>query len=182
MQIVTDRLILRSWRESDRAQFALMNNDPDVMQYFPSTQPRDVSDKSFDKRAAHDKEHGFCFWAAELKETGAFIGFIGMEITHEGMPFAGAPEIGWRLNKEHWGLGLAPEGAKACLAYAFSHLKAREVVSFTTTNNLPSQRVMQKIGMRHEPDYDFDHPDVPDGNPLKRHVLYRITPEDTLRG
>ncbi len=174
MRIETDRLILRSWRESDRDPFAKLNSDPDVMQYFPDIQRRDVSDVSVDRRMAHDKEHGFCFWAADLKATGKFIGFIGMEIAHEGIPGAGSPEIGWRLSKDVWGQGLAPEGAKACLLYAFSTLKAPEVVSITSKNNIPSMRVMEKIGMHREPDHDFDHPDVPDDSPIKPHVFYRI--------
>ncbi|UTW54271.1 GNAT family N-acetyltransferase [Kordiimonas sp. SCSIO 12610] len=175
MIIETDRLVLRSWLERDRDPFAALNADPEVMRYFPDIQRRDVSDASVDKRMAHDKEHGFCFWAADLKEANEFIGFIGMEIAHQGIPGAGLPEIGWRLRKDIWGKGLAPEGARACLAYAFSALKASEVISITSENNVPSMRVMEKIGMHRDHDNDFDHPDVPDESPIKPHVLYRIS-------
>ena len=174
MQIATDRLMLRAWRDEDRAAFTDLNTDPDVMRYFPALQPRDISDASFDKRVAHNDKHGFCFWAAELIENHEFIGFVGLEYVHEDIPYAGSIEIGWRLAKKYWGRGLAPEGARACLAYAFSALQVPHVVSFTTENNVASRRVMEKIGMVYEPQHDFDHPEVPDGSSLKRHVLYRI--------
>ncbi|WP_262695577.1 GNAT family N-acetyltransferase [Kordiimonas aquimaris] len=177
MQIITDRLILRTWRDEDRQAFTEINTDPDVMRYFPALQPASVSNASVDKRIAHQEKHGVCFWAAELIESHEFVGFIGMEYVHEDIPYAGSLEIGWRLAKEYWGRGLAPEGARACLAYAFSALKAKHVVSFTTENNLSSRRVMEKIGMVHEPQHDFDHPEVPDDSSLKRHVLYRIKPD-----
>lgn len=174
MRLITDRLILRSWRDSDREPSAAINGDPEVMRYFPSLQDTAVTNASVDKRMAHDEKHGFCFWAAELRENNKFIGFIGMEHVHEDIPYAGSVEIGWRLAKDYWGQGLAPEGAKACLAYAFSTLDLSHVVSFTSENNQPSRRVMEKIGMVHEPKNDFDHPGVPDDSPVKPHVLYRI--------
>lgn len=180
MKIETDRLILRSWRDSDREPFAALNSDPEVMRYFPDIQNHSVSNASVDKRIAHDKQHGFCFWAADLKATGEFIGFIGMEIAHDGIPGAGLPEIGWRLSKDVWGQGLAPEGARACLAYAFSVLKSPEVISITSQNNQPSMRVMEKIGMRRDFENDFDHPDVPEESPIRPHVLYRIKAEEAV--
>jgi len=178
MRLETDRLVLRSWTEDDRAPFAALNSDPDVMRYFPSLQSLEVSNASVDKRMKHDSEHGVCFWAADLRDTGEFTGFVGMEYVTEDIPGKGALEIGWRIGKDHWGKGLAPEGARACLAYAFGPLKAPEVVSFTSENNLASQRVMEKIGMMREPENDFHHPAVPDGHPIKPHVLYRIKAGD----
>ena len=181
MQIITDRLILRSWQDEDRAPFAAINNDPEVMRYFPEVQSRSMSDASVDRRMAHDEKHGFCFWAVEVRESEAFAGFVGMEYIHDGIPYAGSLEIGWRLAKEFWGQGLAPEGARACLTYAFSALKVPHIISFTSENNKPSRRVMEKLGMTHEPQHDFDHPGVPDGSPLKRHVLYRIQADEVQR-
>ena len=178
MYLETDRLVLRSWTEEDRAPFSALNNDPDVMRYFPSLQSLEVSNASIAKRMKHDREYGVCFWAADLRDTGQFIGFVGIEYVAEDIPGKGSLEIGWRIDKDHWGKGLAPEGAKACLAYAFGPLKVTEVVSFTSKNNLPSQRVMEKIGMTREHENDFDHPAVLDGHPIKPHVFYRIKAAD----
>ncbi len=179
--LTTDRLLLRPWRESDRAPFAAINADPDVMRYFPATRSREESDQTYDRLEKHVREHGFGFWAAELKETGKFIGFVGMQHVEPDMLFAPAVEIGWRLDKSVWGQGLAPEGARACLAYAFSKLGLEEVVSFTTANNQPSMRVMEKIGMTRDHEGDFDHPAIEGGSPIKPHVLYRIRAAEAFR-
>ncbi|MCJ9429240.1 GNAT family N-acetyltransferase [Kordiimonas marina] len=174
----TDRLILRQWRAEDRAPFAAMNADAEVMRFFPAPQTRAESDASVARQEKRIAERGYGLWAAELKETGAFIGFIGVQDAPYEVPCAPAWEIGWRLDKAHWGQGLAPEGARAVLAYAFSALKAEEVVAFTAEINLPSRRVMEKIGMTYDAEGDFKHPAVPIRHPVRPHVLYRIKAED----
>ncbi|TNE63297.1 MAG: N-acetyltransferase [Alphaproteobacteria bacterium] len=170
----TDRLILRPWRAEDREPFAALNADPEVMRYFPAVQTCDESDASVDRVMAGIMARGYGFWAVELKATGKFIGFIGVQDAPDYLPCAPAFEIGWRLARGTWGQGLAPEGARACLAYAFSALKADEVIAITAAINLPSRRVMEKIGMTQVVDGDFEHPKVPDGHAVRHHVLYRV--------
>lgn len=174
--IETERLKLRDWCDADRAVFATMNADRDVMRYFPATQSAVESNASVDRCMARIKHDGFGFFAAELKATGEFIGFIGIQKAPDYLPCAPAIEIGWRLSPKVWGQGLAPEGAKACLTYAFDVLHTDEVISITTHTNTPSRRVMEKIGMIRDEAGDFDHPMVPEGSPIRAHVLYRIGP------
>jgi RimJ/RimL family protein N-acetyltransferase len=173
----TVRLILRRWRASDRQPFAKMNADLRVMEYFPHPLTRVASDELADRIEAHFEKYGFGVWAAELLTTGQFIGFIGLNVptfeAHFSRPAFPAVEIGWRLARDYWGMGLATEGARAVLRYAFMQLQLPEVVSFTTVGNHRSRRVMKKLGMTHNPADDFDHPDLPEGEPLRRHVLYR---------
>lgn len=176
----TDRLILRQWREDDLAPFAVINADPEVMRYFPSTRTRAESDETKERFTAHIDQHGFGFWATQLKSTGQFAGFIGMQHV-DYLPSGPAMEIGWRLDKSIWGQGFAPEGARACLAFAFSRLGLDEVVSFTASTNMPSRRVMEKIGMKHDVSRDFDHPLVAEESGLKPHVFYAIKSTDRLK-
>ncbi len=129
---------------------------------------------------AHIEENGFGFWVAELKAEKQCIGFIGLQQVAGILPCAPAVEIGWRLDKSVWGQGLAPEGARACLAYAFSKLGLEEVVSFTAAKNVPSRRVMEKIGMIHDPAASFEHPAVSRGSTIRDHVLYRIRACDPI--
>lgn len=172
--VETERLILRDWCDADRAVFASMNADPEVMRHFPATQSAEESNASVDRCRARIRDDGFGFWAAELKETGAFIGFIGIQKAPDYLPCAPAIEIGWRLLPLVWGRDLATEGAKGALAYAFENLGANEVIAITTVGNAASRRVMEKIGMSRDLAGDFDHPMVPERSPIRPHVLYRI--------
>lgn len=176
--VTTSRLILRGWQESDLEPFARLNADPRVREYFPGTLSREESDASVRLMSNHIEKCGWGFWAASLIETGEFIGMIGLEDVYFSAPFnkfTPAVEIGWRLGYEHWGKGYATEGARAFLQYAFESLNLNEVVSFTTLNNMRSRQVMKRIGMHHNPNDDFDHPKLPEGHPLRKLVLYRIT-------
>ena len=177
--IETDRLILRPWGPSDFAPFAAMSADPEVMEHFPSTLTRTESDAVATRLQAHIEKHGFGFWAIELPGVAPFIGFTGLGYVGFEAHFTPAPpetavEIGWRLARDHWGKGYASEAARAALAHGFGPLGLNEIVSFTATGNLRSQSVMLRLGMTHYPADDFDHPNVEDGHPLKRHVLYRL--------
>lgn len=172
----TSRLILRRWRGEDREPFFRMNSDPRVMQYFPACLKRPESDWLADRIEAHFATHGFGLWAAEVRETGQFAGFIGLSVPTFRAHFVPCVEIGWRLDPAWWNRGLATEGARAALAYGFDALGLDEIVSFTVPANLPSRRVMEKLGMTHDPADDFDHPGIPEGHPLRRHVLYRKGP------
>jgi RimJ/RimL family protein N-acetyltransferase len=173
-EVRTERLILRRWRESDREPFARMNADPKVMEFFPATLSREESDELADRIEAHFVEHGFGGFAAELKETGEFIGFIGLAVPRFEAAFTPCVEIGWRIAAKHWGQGLATEGARAVVEFAFAELGLREIVSFTTVENMRSRRVMERLGMTHDAEDDFDHPLVPEGHAMRRHVLYRL--------
>lgn len=175
--IQTKRLVLRPWREEDLEPFAQLNADPRVREYFPGLLSRQESDVSVKVMSEHIQKCGWGFWAASLAQTDEFIGFIGLEDVHFKAPFNihfPAVEIGWRLSHEYWGNGYATEGALACVKYGFETLKLPEIVSFTAVQNLRSIAVMEKIGMHHDLADDFDHPKLPEGHSLRRHVLYCI--------
>ncbi|MEV0789621.1 GNAT family N-acetyltransferase [Kribbella sp. NPDC050459] len=173
-ELTTDRLLLRNWRDSDREPFAALNTDPAVMEHFPAPQTREQSDALIDRNQPLIDERGWGLWALEVRDTGEFIGFTGLSVPSFEAHFMPAVEIGWRLSKGAWGNGYATEAARAALAHGFGPGGLDEVVSFTTTTNLPSQRVMQRIGMTHDEPGDFDHPRIPEGHRLRRHVFYRI--------
>jgi RimJ/RimL family protein N-acetyltransferase len=173
-QLRTERLVLREWCADDLAPFAALNADPEVMRYFPGTQDRAASDATVQRIQAHFAEHGWGWWAVEVPGVTDFAGFIGLSYVAADAPFAPAVEVGWRLAKEHWGHGYATEGARAAVDFGFSTVGLAEIVSMTTSSNRPSRRVMEKLGMTCHPADDFDHPRVPVGNPLRRHVLYRL--------
>jgi RimJ/RimL family protein N-acetyltransferase len=167
----TARLRLRRWRESDREPFYRMNSDPRVMEFFPACLSREESDALIERAEAHFETHGFGPFAAELRATGEFAGFIGLFIPQFEAYFTPCVEIGWRLAAEFWNQGLATEGATEALHLAFGPLGLREIVSFTVPANLRSRRVMEKLGLAY--DGEFDHPRLPEGHKFRRHVLYR---------
>ncbi len=172
--VETERLILRRWRAEDRAPLVRMNADPEVMEFFPSTMSGDQTAWLLRRIAEQEAQYGFTLWAAELKQTSEFLGFIGLAVPGFEAHFTPCVEIGWRLAAKHWGRGLATEGARAALAAGFERYGLPEIVSFTSVTNMRSRRVMEKIGMTRDAADDFDHPRVPEGHPLRRHVLYRI--------
>ncbi len=171
----TERLIVRQWKDSDKAPFAALNADEEVMRYFPSTLSREKSDATFEMGRQFIDENGFGFFALELKEGGEFIGFTGLSVPGYELPCSPCTEIGWRLDRKFWRCGYASEAASGCLEFAKSNLEVAEIVSFTTYNNVPSQAVMEAIGMTRDLDGDFYHPLLPEGHPLSRHVLYRYS-------
>jgi RimJ/RimL family protein N-acetyltransferase len=173
-ELRTDRLILRRWGFADRAPFAEMNADPRVMEHFPTPLSRQESDALATRIEAHFDEHDFGMWAVEIAGIEPFAGFIGLAIPRFEAHFTPCIEVGWRLAPEYWGQGLATEGAHAALAFGFEMLGLEEIVSFTVPGNLRSRRVMEKLGMTYQPSNDFDHPLLPEGHPLRRHVLYRV--------
>jgi len=173
----TPRLLLREWRDDDLAAFATLTADPRVMEYlWPA---------SSDAMAARIRDHfsrcGFGFWAVQAMDSPSFIGFIGLETVTYEAHFTPAVQIGWRLFPAYWGKGYATEGAAAALDAGFGRFGLREIVSYTVPANARSQRVMQRLGMTHTSADDFDHPRIPAGHELRRHVLYRIS-RDGWRG
>lgn len=177
IEFSTERLRLRIWRDTDRAPFAALNADPQVMQYFPATQDRAASDASIDAWQAQFAERGWSNWAVELLATGDFIGFVGLSVPRRVLPFSPCVEIGWRLARAHWGRGYATEAARGALRVGFGQLGLDEIVSFTALGNAASRAVMLRIGM-HDAHADFDHPALPEGHALRRHCLYRLGRKD----
>lgn len=176
--LTTERLTLRQWRDDDGPAFAAINADPAVMEHFPAPMSTAESDAMIDTMRRRWVEDGFCFAAVELTSTGECIGLAGLAVPRFDTPFMPAVEIGWRIARHHWGHGYAPEAAYAWLDHGFCALGLEEIVSFTVPANASSRRVMTKIGLRHDPDGDFEHPSLPPGDPLRHHVLYRLGREE----
>lgn len=172
----TSRLRLRPWRAEDRAPFAALNADPRVMEFFPAPLSQAASDAMVDACSALIAERGWGFWAVEIKTSGQFIGFVGLNVPTAELPFSPCVEIGWRLAADYWGQGLATEAATAALAFAFETLELPEIVSFTALGNRRSQAVMARLGMLRSSE-TFEHPKVPVGHPLREHCLYRLSRE-----
>lgn len=170
----TPRLLLRQWREQDRDPFAALNADPEVMRHFPATLNRAESDALVERIEAGFRANAFGLWAVEERATGEFLGFVGLIRQTFAAHFTPAVEIGWRLARAAWGRGHATEAARTALREGFCTHALPEIVSMTTTTNLASQRVMQRIGMTRDPSDDFDHPSLPADSPLRRHVLFRL--------
>jgi RimJ/RimL family protein N-acetyltransferase len=170
----TERLLLRPWRSSDRQPFAQLNADAQVMEFLPSILSEQESNSLADRIEAHFQEHGFGLYAAETRSKSRFIGYIGLSVPTFHAAFTPCVEIGWRLAREYWGHGLATEGAREIVRYAFQELQLRELVSFTVPANVRSLRVMKKLGMTCDPNDCFDHPRLPIGHRLRRQVLYRL--------
>jgi len=179
-RIETPRLIIRPWKDSDIPEFAKMNQDPEVMEFFPSVLRPEESKSRVEFYKQQLEIHGFGLWAVEIKSTQEFIGFVGLSVPSFEAAFMPAVEIGWRIAKKHWNQSYATEAAKFVLHEAFEKFNLKEVVSFTAMPNKKSMRIMEKIGMSHDPQDDFDHPKLDKDHWLCRHVLYRITKEQLL--
>jgi ribosomal-protein-alanine N-acetyltransferase len=176
--LTTARLRLRQWREEDLAPFAALNADPQVMEFFPKVLTRAESDAVAGRIRDHFARHGFGLWAVEAPGAADFVGFVGLAIPSFEAHFTPCVEIGWRLAREHWGHGYATEAATAALAFGFGDRALEEIVAFTVPANIPSRRVMGRLGMRRSPSDDFEHPAIADGHPLRSHVLYRLRRAD----
>lgn len=172
-QLETDRSLLRHWRAEDLSLFAIINSDPKVMEYFPATMTEEESNNLASKINNHFEEYGYGLWAVEEKSSKKFIGFTGLSNTTFDAHFTPSIEIGWRLELNSWSKGYATEAARKVLDYALNKLNLAEIVSFTANKNTPSRRVMEKIGLNHNPKDDFNHPNLPVGHHLSSHVLYR---------
>jgi len=174
IELCTERLRLRLWRDSDMAPFAALNADPVVTEYLPGPFSRADSDALVARCRDHFDRHGFGPWAVEIPGVVSFAGFIGLSIPTFEAHFTPCVEVGWRLARECWGAGYATEGAVAALKAGFEQLGLEEIVSFTVPENRRSRAVMERLGMRRNPGDDFDHPSLPEGHMLRPHVLYRI--------
>lgn len=170
----TDRLVLRQWTEDDFLPFAEMCADPAVMAFFPKVLSRAESFAMARRIMALIDQRGWGFWAVEIPDQAMFIGFVGLHTPSSNLPFAPCVEVGWRLSQRYWGQGYATEAAREALNYGFDVLGRDEIVSFTTSTNVRSRNVMEKLGMINC-DEDFMHPDIEPGSPLRKHVLYKVS-------
>lgn len=171
----SDRLLLRPWRDDDVPHWVAMGADPRVMRFFPSTYDADYAEAMAARLRERLERDGYGWWVLEVKGGSSFAGAIAlMDVPFEA-PFTPAVEVGWRLQYEHWGRGYATEGAARAIRFAFETLRLQEVVAMTAVENLPSQRVMQRLGMRRNAQDDFEHPRLPEGHRLRRHILYRLS-------
>ena len=170
--IDTERLLIRPWRDADRAPYHSLCRDVEVMRYLGPLQSRADCDAAIDRMIASKAAHGFCFWAVERRENKRFIGFCGLKPGRG--PIDGEIEIGWRLGSAHWGQGYAREAASACLDWGWAQLAVASIVAITVAANRRSWGLMERLGMTRVAGGDFDHPDVPEDSPLRRHILYRI--------
>jgi RimJ/RimL family protein N-acetyltransferase len=184
-ELRTTRLLMRRWHETDLAPFAALNDDPDVMRHFPARMDRESSDALARRADAGLGRHGWGLWAVEVRaddvkpnNAGEFIGFVGLNAPPFDAHFTPAIEVGWRLARRFWGRGYATEAAMAALAHGFRELHLDEIVSFTTVANERSRRVMERLGMRRDPADDFDHPSLAADDPIRPHVLYRLSREE----
>jgi RimJ/RimL family protein N-acetyltransferase len=172
--IETERLLLRTWRPTDREPFAAMNADPEVMRHVGPHHPltRAQSDDLLTRIEAHWHEHGYGPWcAAPHEDPGRCLGFVGPAIPAFLPAVLPAVEVGWRLNPDAWGRGLATEGARAAVEHAFMSLGLAQVISIIEPGNARSLRVAEKLGMRRG--RDVLHP------ARRRRVrLYAISAED----
>lgn len=176
----SSRVALRQWEARDLDPFAALNADPAVMEHFVAPLSREESAAMIERASATLESRGWGWWCLEIE--GECAGFIGLTIPAYDTPFMPCVEIGWRLARRYWGHGYACEGARLALGHGFDVLSLDEIVSFTATSNLRSRRVMDRIGMTRDLAGDFDHPRVPEGHALRRHVLYRLKRSDYRGG
>jgi RimJ/RimL family protein N-acetyltransferase len=171
----TERLLLRRWRDADRAAYAAMNQDPAVMEFLQGRQSPAVSNTFIDRVEAHWDDHGWGLWAIEVPGIAPFVGFTGLWPATHVLGYE-SREVGWRLARAHWGKGYATEAAREALRFGFSDIGFDEIVSFTVPANLRSRAVMERIGLAYVDGADFDHPrvDAVAYPHIVRHVLYRL--------
>ncbi|MFN8406759.1 MAG: GNAT family N-acetyltransferase [Sphingobacteriaceae bacterium] len=177
--IETERLLLRTWQESDELPYLRINQDPKVIEFLPGS----LTMEQVREFMSHENEQyytkGYTLWAACLKETQELIGFIGLDYTDwPGVDFTPFVDIGWRLGTQYWGKGYATEGARAVLNFGFNTCGLDQIVAYTAHANIRSMRVMEKLGMKLDSKADFAHPSLPADHPLSRHVLYRLSKEE----
>jgi RimJ/RimL family protein N-acetyltransferase len=176
--LTSARLTLRPWREEDLEPFAELNADAQVMEYLLRQLTRPESDALADRMREQFRETGFGWWAVEAPGVAGFIGAVGLSVPAYSAAFTPCVEIGWRLARAHWGRGYAHEAARAVLAFGFEQAGLNEIVAITVPDNHRSRALMARLGMVRALGEDFDHPLVPAGHRLVRHVLYRLSKEE----
>ncbi len=169
----SQRLGFRGWSLDDLDAFFSLNSDEDVMEHFPKTLTKEETKAFIIRLQKHYETNGHNYYATEVKESGEFIGFIGLAYQDFESEFTPNVDIGWRLKKTAWGKGFATEGAKKCLDIAFNQLHINKVISTCTIANKSSEKVMQKIGMRKIS--EFKHPKLEEYPKIQTCLLYEIT-------
>lgn len=172
--IETARLILRNWRDGDIAPFHHMGNDPEVMRYLGPPMSIADAEAARTRMDGFVASHGYCFWALERKSDGAFLGFCGLKPGPVGTPLHEDIEIGWRLARDYWGNGYAREAAEASIAWGWVQTDTPQIAAMTVISNTNSWGLMERLGMTRMVHEDFNHPALPEGDPLRRHIVYRI--------
>ncbi|MER8824150.1 GNAT family N-acetyltransferase [Mesorhizobium sp. M0991] len=178
MELRTKRLLLRGWTDEDVEPFARMNDDPTVMKYLKRHVDRAAIEARVNAEREHFKEHGYGLWVLERLGAAGFIGFCGLINVGDQLHYAPAVEISWMLHPDFWGRGYVSEAAVAVIAFGFENLKLTQIVANAAVGNANSRRVMERIGMSHDPKDDFDHPLKAIDDALRRQVLYRLTYDD----
>jgi RimJ/RimL family protein N-acetyltransferase len=169
-----ERVLLRGWEPDDLASFAALNADPRVMEHYPAPLTRAQSDALVLQRIIPQfAERGFGLWAVEVPDVAPFVGYVGLDVPTFEADFAPCVEVGWRLAFPHWGHGYATEAARVAIAFGSEGAGLDEIVSFTSPANRRSIAVMERLGMSYAG--EFDHPRLPAGHRLRRHVLYRLS-------
>jgi RimJ/RimL family protein N-acetyltransferase len=177
-RLETARLVLRGWRESDRVAFHAINTDPRVMRFLGPLMSLEDIDALIGRLTRMQDELGHCFWAVERKEDGRLIGWCGLIRGAKGTPIEDQLEVGWRLAFDQWGQGYAHEAASAAIDWAFAHLADQQVWAITVDENERSWGLMERLGMARHEALGFDHPNVPQGSPLRAHITYSISKAD----
>jgi len=172
--IETARLILRPWRDADRAPYAAMMADPEVGYWLGGALSEAQANAQIDRFMATSAARGPGWLAVERREDGALLGAGCLREVLAGHPLAGDIEIGWRLAHSAWGAGYATEAARALLDHGFAGLGLSEIVAFTAVSNTRSRAVMERLDFERQPHRDFDHPGLAAAHPLRRHVVYVI--------
>lgn len=175
MFLSTPRLLLRPFSDADLTDFATINADPEVMRHFPAPLSVEETGAAMKRYEAHRARHGFAMSAVILRESGRLIGVVGLQNVPFDAHFTPAVEVGWRLHREYWGKGLAGEAAAAAMDWGFRTQGLLEIVACTIPVNTRSRALMERLRMTRDPRDDFDHPAIPDGHPMRRHVLYRVS-------
>ncbi len=170
----TERLIIRDYRDSDRAIIFAISAKPEVRLFHTRVVSRADTDAFIDAQIETLRDIGCGYAVVERKADGAVVGDVGMRPMKGDMPFSGDVhfDIGWQLDPQYFGHGYASEAARGWLDHGFRELQIEQIVSYTATSNLASIRVMERIGMRRDGALDFDHPRVAEGHPLRRQIVY----------
>lgn len=172
LMIITNRLILRQWKDGDIEKFIKINKNSRVMKYYPSILTTSETIEFITNESRHLRENGWGYWAVELKSSGSFLGFIGLKEEKTLFDFSPCIAIAWRIDEDSWGNGYATEGAAIVLKYAFENLNLNEVVAFTASSNIRSEEVMKHLKMTKIK--EFVHPLIDKKDPLSKHILYSI--------
>ena len=174
----SERLGFRNWNDSDIEKMSAINDDPEVMEFFPALVTRNQTSDFITRMKTMFEEKKYCYFAVDELASGNFCGFIGLCDQNFEASFTPCTDIGWRLDKKFWNKGYATEGAKRCLDYGFREINLTNVKATAPVINVKSIKVMDKIGMKQQ--LFFNHPRLKGNARLESCVLYEIGPNEFL--